>query len=181
VQTSINLLHAALSVSERGIFCYNKIMPHIHEKIDFVADIYIVNNGRVLLRKHDKYKIWLPVGGHIELNEAPNEAAVREAKEEVGLDVEIIAANSIQNIHDSFENYKELIPPRFLNRHKVNEHHEHIALSYFATSKSDAIQQGQTEISDDIRWLTAQELDDPALGINDRVKYYAHTALEALS
>jgi 8-oxo-dGTP pyrophosphatase MutT (NUDIX family) len=156
-------------------------MPHIHEKIDFVADVYIVNNGRVLLRKHDKYKIWLPVGGHIELNEDPNEAAVREVKEEVGLDIEIVATSPFQKAHASLKNYKELIPPRFLNRHKVNENHEHVALSYFATSKSDTIQQGETEISDDIRWLTAQELEDPVLGIDERVKYYARTALETLS
>jgi 8-oxo-dGTP pyrophosphatase MutT (NUDIX family) len=156
-------------------------MPHIHEKIDFVADVYIVHDGRVLLRKHDKYKIWLPVGGHIELNENPNEAAVREVKEEVGLDVTLIAASPIHNIQDHFKDYKELIPPRFLNRHKVNENHEHVALSYFAASKSDEIRQGKTEVSNDIRWLTAQELEDPTLGISDRVKYYAHAAIDALS
>ncbi len=156
-------------------------MPHIHEKIDFVADVYIVNNGRVLLRKHDKYKFWLPVGGHIELNEDPNEAAVREAKEEVGLDIKLVATSPVHSIQDYIEDYKEIIPPRFLNRHRVNEHHEHIALSYFATSESDEIHQGKTEVSDDIRWLTAQELDDPSLGISDRVKYYARAALETLS
>jgi hypothetical protein len=68
-----------------------------------------------------------------------------------------------------------------MNRHKINDTHEHIVLIYFARSKSTEIQQGSTEISDDIRWLTAKELDDPALGISDRVKYYAHAALKALS
>ena len=51
-------------------------MPHIHEKIDFDSDVFIVHDNKVLLRKHDKYKMWLAVGGHIELDEDPNQAAV---------------------------------------------------------------------------------------------------------
>jgi 8-oxo-dGTP pyrophosphatase MutT (NUDIX family) len=152
-------------------------MPHIHEKIDFVADAYIVHNGCVLLRKHDKYKIWLPVGGHIELNEDPPQAAIREAKEEAGLDIELIPATPVEQFEDS----KELLPPRFMNRHRVNDVHEHIVFVYFARSKSSDILQGTTEVSDDIRWLTAKELDNPVLGISDRVKYYAHAALDTLS
>ena len=62
-------------------------MPHLHEKIDFTAEVFIVYQNKVLLRKHDKYKMWLSVGGHIELDEEPNQAAVREVKEEAGLDV----------------------------------------------------------------------------------------------
>jgi len=62
-------------------------MPHIHEKIDFTAEVFIVHHNRVLLRLHDKYNIWLSVGGHIELNEDPMEAAIREVKEEVNIEI----------------------------------------------------------------------------------------------
>ncbi len=65
-------------------------MPHIHDTIDFTVEAFVVHNDKVLLRKHDKYKIWLSVGGHIELDEDPNQAAFREVKEEVGLDIELI-------------------------------------------------------------------------------------------
>ena len=58
-------------------------MAHIHEEIDFTASVLIVHKNKVLLRKHEKYNIWLGPGGHIELNEDPNETAVKEAKEEV--------------------------------------------------------------------------------------------------
>jgi len=37
-------------------------MPHIHEKIDFCAEAYIVYNNKVLLRIHDKLDKWLSVG-----------------------------------------------------------------------------------------------------------------------
>ena len=64
-------------------------MPHIHEKIDFTSEVFIVYQDKVLLRIHDKYGRWLSIGGHIELDEDPVQAAIREAKEEVGLDIEI--------------------------------------------------------------------------------------------
>ncbi|MCC2630526.1 MAG: hydrolase, family, partial [Candidatus Paceibacter sp.] len=110
-------------------------MPHIHEKIDFTVEVFVVHKNKVLLRMHDKAKIWLSVGGHIELNEDPNEAALREVKEEVGLDV---------NLYDTREfkyengNEKELIAPIFLKRHPVPipHSHEHIVMTYFATTDS---------------------------------------------
>ncbi|MFK5282779.1 NUDIX domain-containing protein, partial [Lacticaseibacillus paracasei] len=62
-------------------------MAHIHEKIDFTVEVFIVHKDKVLLRMHDKFKFWLSIGGHIELDEDPIQAAYREVKEEVGLDV----------------------------------------------------------------------------------------------
>jgi len=55
------------------------------------ATAYVVSDGRTLLLWHEKLRMWLPPGGHCELNEDPVQAALREAKEESGLEVEIIA------------------------------------------------------------------------------------------
>jgi 8-oxo-dGTP pyrophosphatase MutT (NUDIX family) len=150
-------------------------MPHIHEKVDFAADVLIVHKSKVLLRKHDKYKIWLAVGGHIELDEDPNQTAIREVKEEVGLDVVLVGH---PEIFTKPEDGKELIPPRFINRHRINETHEHVSMVYFATTKSTDVVQGKTEISDAIHWFTRKELDDPTFGISERIRYYAKTALD---
>ena len=65
-------------------------MPHLHEKIDFTVAIFVVADDQVLLIHHRKLDKWLPLGGHIELDEDPEQAAVREAKEESGLDVELL-------------------------------------------------------------------------------------------
>jgi ADP-ribose pyrophosphatase YjhB (NUDIX family) len=54
------------------------------------ATAYVVSRGRTLLLWHEKLHMWLPPGGHCELNEDPVQAAVREAREESGLEVEII-------------------------------------------------------------------------------------------
>jgi 8-oxo-dGTP diphosphatase len=152
-------------------------MPHINERIDFVADALIVHENKVLLRKHDKYKIWLWVGGHVELDEDPNQAVIREAKEEVGLDIILVGKV------DTFtkpEDGKELILPRFMNRHRVNENHEHISFTYFATANTTEIIQGKGESSDEIRWFSREELEEPRFGLSERVVLYAKTALEEL-
>ena len=152
-------------------------MPHIHEKIDFTAEVFVVYKNTVLLRKHDKYKMWLSIGGHIELDEDPTETALREVKEEVGLDVTIVGPTMP---YDGEEDYKELIPPRFLNRNRINDVHEHVTLTYFATTKSNTITQGNNEVSEEIKWFTNKELDDPRYGVKERIKRYAKSALKEL-
>ena len=62
-------------------------MAHIHEKIDFTVAIFVVHEGRVLVVHHRKLNKWLPLGGHIALDEDPEQAALREAREESGFEV----------------------------------------------------------------------------------------------
>lgn len=56
----------------------------------FVATVYVVNDGATCLHEHDRLGMWLPPGGHIDRAELPHEAALRECREETGLDVELI-------------------------------------------------------------------------------------------
>lgn len=155
-------------------------MPHIHEKIDFTVETFIVFNRKVLLRIHEKFHIWLSVGGHVELDEDPNEAAIREVKEEVGLDIEL-HKQSRANFNE--KNYRDLIPPVFLSRNRPSPTHEHVTMIYFATTKSDQTRQPDNhEKSAELRWFTKEELEactDARLPEN--VRYYALAALAALS
>lgn len=151
-------------------------MPHIHEKIDFTVEVYIVYQNKVLLRIHDKYKIWLSIGGHIELDEDPNQAAVREVKEEVGLDV-VLADDLLPDIKEG-NDYRELIPPKFLNRHRINENHEHVSFIYFAHSTTDETTNQESEKSEDIRWFSLEELE--GIELSEHVRFYAKQALQEL-
>lgn len=156
-------------------------MPHIHEKIDFCAEVFIVHKGKVLLRMHDKFKFWLSIGGHIELDEDPVEAAIREVKEEVGLDIQIAGdAHGPTDQEDKNRGYKYLIPPRYLGRHPVNDHHEHIAFVYFATTDTDIVSESvlDHEKGVDTKWFSKEDLENTELVPN--VKFYALKALEAL-
>lgn len=145
-------------------------MPHIHEKIDFTVEVFIVHEEKVLLRKHDKYSIWLSVGGHIELDEDPNEAAIREVKEEVGLDVELYDTRE----YFGDEKVNELIPPISLNRHKINDLHEHVTLVYFAKSNTDNIIPEKE--TDEWKWFTKEDLDNVP-GLQGNIAFYSKKAL----
>lgn len=151
-------------------------MPHIHEKIDFVVETFVVHKGKVLLRKHDKYNIWLSVGGHIELDEDPIQAAIREVKEEVGLDIQIVTKTG-GYIPQPTEDYKEIQLPVSISRHRINPTHEHVCLVYFATSETDkVIPEKET---DEWKWCTLEEIDKIS-PINDNTKFYAKKALQGI-
>lgn len=153
-------------------------MPYIHDKIDFTVEVFIVYNNKVLLRKHDKYKLWMSVGGHIELNEDPNEAAIREVKEEVGLEIELYRNPKLPKINSS--GCKDIIRPVFMNRHKINNKHEHVTFVFFAKSTNDKIKLSEKEKTDECKWFSFEELENPLYDIKDHIKIYAKSALNAI-
>ena len=155
-------------------------MAHIHEKIDFTASVYIVHDNKVLLHMHKKLGKWLPPGGHIELDEDPNQAALREAKEEPGLDVELIGNPRAQDERWS-DRGADLIPPKFLNRHYFDETktHEHIDCVYFGRIIGGEIR--PEEGGGEVRWFTAEEIRANADGLLAGVRSYAYIALEELA
>jgi len=60
-------------------------MPHIHKLIDYTVALFIRHKNKVLLIHHKKLDRWLPPGGHIELDEDPDQGLFRELEEETGL------------------------------------------------------------------------------------------------
>lgn len=154
-------------------------MSHIHEKIDFTVDVFIVYDGKVLLRMHDKYHLWLPPGGHIELDEDPNQAALREVKEEVGLKVTLWDKN--RGPVQSDERVRVLIPPILMNRHPTTPGHEHISLVYFATTPHNrvVVDEKHDDASHEWKWFTPEELDGTDMPPN--IRQYAKYALDTLA
>lgn len=153
-------------------------MAHIHEKIDFTTSIYIVRDNAVLLHMHKVLGIWLPPGGHIELDEDPNESAVREALEETGLEVSLVG--EVKPYNSKF-GARDIIPPRFLNRHFYDDTqvHEHVDLGYFA--RAEAGEPVPEEGGGEIRWFTKADLESDQYEIVPDVRAHALVALEELA
>ena len=150
-------------------------MAHIHEKIDFTVAIFVVHADHVLLVHHRKLDRWLPLGGHIELDEDPEQAALREAKEESGLDIELVG----ERPPTTEPGTRALIAPRFLDIHRINETHEHIGLIYFARPRSGSLDLAEEE-HHDIRWCTDADLDRLEPPMTGAVKWYCRQALKEL-
>lgn len=64
-----------------------------------VAVCYIQNSdGLVLMGLRKDVKLWSNIGGHVHVGEDPFESAVRECKEECGLDIEEIRLIKVAKI-----------------------------------------------------------------------------------
>ena len=118
----------------------------------FTATVYILNDQKVLLHRHQKTGKYLPPGGHIEKNETPVEAALREVKEEAG--IEVITSNEehqkIQNLvikhvmAGKRENTEDIIFLKDIARDLVNKGAEAIVMG--CTEIPLAINQSHTDI-----------------------------------
>jgi ADP-ribose pyrophosphatase YjhB (NUDIX family) len=167
-------------------------MPHIHTKvgeIDFVVDVFVVCGDKVLYRFHDKVHKWLVPGGHVELHEVPEQAALREVFEEVGLEVELYNPNKQKLVTREMDSatvgakeYRELLPPIAMNIHPLQEgEHRHTSLIYFAKAQHMETKEPEgIERSGGLIWLTKEELMEHK-EISDLMKEYGQKALELLN
>jgi 8-oxo-dGTP pyrophosphatase MutT (NUDIX family) len=130
----------------------------------------------VLLIHHRKLDKWLPLGGHIELDEDPEQAARREAREESGLEVELLG----ERPPTTEPGTRALIAPRFLDIHRISETHEHIGMIYWARPRGGSVALSAGE-HHDIRWCQATELDELQPAMSKAVKWYCRKAIEEVS
>jgi len=145
------------------------------------ATVYLVakidGEAKVLLHKHKKYNIWVGVGGHVEKDENPPEAAVREVKEETGIEVELL-----QTKKDLIKTpyVTELIQPFILLEEKIsarpNEHaHYHVDCIYFALVDNPQ----DVTMQEEFRWVSLSEFK--IMELQKEVQYNAENALRIIA
>ncbi|MEO8862770.1 MAG: NUDIX domain-containing protein [Candidatus Saccharimonadales bacterium] len=148
-------------------------MPHINEKYDFTITVFIVSESKkVLLVNHPRYNKWIPIGGHIELDEDPEEALYREIKEETSLEVEILSTKP--NITST--GTKFILSPNYVDVHEANPPHKHISFTYFAKSKGESFT--ISDEHDDMKWFSTEELRDKKYNLSEAVIFYSLEALK---
>ena len=146
-------------------------MPHLHELYDFVVSAFIVHDDKVLLVHHPKYDKWIPMGGHVELDEDPETALFREIEEETGLDVSILSSKPTLKTTDT----TFILTPNFVDVHEATPPHKHIALVYFALAKNQNHRLSAEH--DAIHWLSEADLEDPTYNLAPSIKFYCQQAI----
>ncbi|HEX2864747.1 MAG TPA: NUDIX domain-containing protein, partial [Deinococcales bacterium] len=101
---------------------------------DFTVAVFVIAGTppRLLLHPHPKLGLMLPPGGHIEPNELPDEAALRETLEETGLEVTLLGERA-PGFPAADGLPVQLVRPRGIQLETIKPEHEHIDLVYFAT------------------------------------------------
>ena len=92
----------------------------------FCASAFIINpeTKKILLVKHSDYDKWVQPGGHIEDDETPEEAAVREVFEETGLKITLIG--------EHFPREEDLIRPLGIQCNRKQDGNRFIDIIYAA-------------------------------------------------
>ncbi len=145
---------------------------------DFVVTAIIVKEQSVLLVKHRKLGLWLPIGGHIDEGEDPIQALEREIAEESGVSVELVAEK-----HSDAEwgEVRALPVPAQLQVEYIDGKHEHIDLIYFAKYLEGKARLAEGE-HHDIKWFSIDEIESDKTGfISQDVKFLARKAVEAVN
>jgi 8-oxo-dGTP pyrophosphatase MutT (NUDIX family) len=141
---------------------------------DFTVAVFVVHMDHVLLHPHRKLGIWLPPGGHIEPNELPDEAALREVEEESGLLVELVGEYGVEV--DDPAAPLQLIRPRGIQLEDISPGHQHIDLIYYARPIS-ATPGELPEVIDDMRWVSEPDLS--SIQLTPEVEAWCRKALRA--
>ncbi|MDH5402852.1 MAG: NUDIX domain-containing protein [Candidatus Heimdallarchaeota archaeon] len=122
----------------------------------FTATTYIFDpkQPQTLLHFHPKLNSWLPAGGHLEANEAPHEAALREIYEEIGdCTINLISGNSSELLQID-DRGKFLPMPHYLLSEKIEEYHYHLDWIFYAWLIGDV----DLNFKNGFRWFSKSEI-----------------------
>ncbi len=121
----------------------------------FTATGFVVQGDSTLLHWHKRLQQWMPPGGHIEPDEDPVAAVLREIREETGLAAQVIALNPLLPIRQP----GQLPAPYTILLEDIpdpDEPHQHIDLIYFCRPlRGDP---ADPPPDPTLRWVTEAEL-----------------------
>ena len=130
--------------------------------------------GQVLMIRHRKLGVWLFPGGHVEENETPDDAVLREILEETGIRAEILPNGEEHALDDPAAVC--LHSPRYTLLEDIGGkgEHFHIDLVYFCRPVSGHEERNLEETTG-IGWFGAEEIRRM-----DTYQNVRHIALRAL-
>lgn len=139
----------------------------------FTVAVFVVLEGKVLLHWHRKLGMWLPPGGHIEKDELPDDAALREVFEETGVAVALVGER-----REDVEEPVQLHRPAGVQLEDIGPGHQHIDLIYFARSIGDTGIGAEFTV-DKVGWYGPE--DWAGMEVNAEVRGWCERAILALA
>ena len=130
--------------------CYNKYGDNMNKEL--CASIFVIDpeTKRILLVKHREFKKWVQPGGHLEHNETPEEAAMREVFEETNIKVKILG--------EHFPREDDFIRPLGIQCNR-KEGYVQVDILYFGIPSGNTEPYVDDEETIAAKWFTREELD----------------------
>lgn len=150
---------------------YSAVMEWQNSGRHFTVAVFVVSDGKVLLHHHRKLGMWLPPGGHIERDELPDEAALREVLEETGVEVALVGER-----REDVEDPVQLHRPAGVQLEDIGPGHQHIDLIYFARPTGPTTIREEFS-ADKVGWYAPEDWD--AMSVNAEVRGWCERALMA--
>jgi 8-oxo-dGTP diphosphatase len=150
----------------------------------FTCTGFVVEGDRTLLLWHQRLRAWVPPGGHLEADEDPVTAVLREISEETGLQAKVLPLGQTF----PFGYPGQIVPPYTIlleDSAEPGEPHKHMDLIYFCRPANNASLSPPAEAV--VTWVNEdalranQPIDLPACGVcapvNDDVRILALAAI----
>ena len=124
-----------------------------------VTSCIVIKNGKILLLFHNKLQKWIYPGGHVEENETPQEAVLRETKEETGYKVSIMGQKPL-GLKKNIDAQEMPMPSMMIyeNVHYKTGKHMHFDLVYIgiAKGKQGRLAKGESKA---LKWINEKDID----------------------
>ena len=130
-------------------------------RLEFVvAGCIVRDDRRLLLIWHKRHREWLPPGGHVKQDETPDDAVMREVREETGVEIDLVD----RQFSRTTEGIKrQLSLPFFTDVHNVGGH-DHCCFYYLARprNRDQPVILNLNEV-EDYRWFEESDLSSKGL------------------
>lgn len=132
----------------------------------FGVSVYVFDfkKRKFLLIKHKKLKKWLVPGGHIELNEDPEEAALREVFEETGIHVKLLGERIPRDT--------DFIRPLAIQK-DVSDH-IHVDFVYLAVPLDNQIEVINYDETEGLKWFSLEKINKENFNTFDDLKVWCN-------
>ncbi len=122
----------------------------------WVTTVFLVRNDeKVLLLWNKTLQAWIPVGGHIDPGETPDEAVKREVSEETGFDFEFLPLP-----HMETNSTVKVVKPFRFQIEDMPHHNKHMNFVFIGKCINFSEEKQETDEQEKLRWFSESELND---------------------